>query len=60
MNCGAQLAIARELTGRAAPDLILGYVRNCVPNATVLQNLAAAKLKDTQDIISGAFHIAIA
>ncbi|SEN91027.1 hypothetical protein SAMN04489859_102190 [Paracoccus alcaliphilus] len=65
---GAQLAVSRELTGRAALDLILGYVRSSVPDAigalkpsaAVLQNLAEAKLKDAQDTLPGALHNAIA
>ena len=65
---GAQLAIARELTGRAALELTLGYVRSSVPDAigalkpnpAVLQNLAEAKLKDAQDMLTGALHNAIA
>lgn len=61
---GAQLALTHQLTGKAALDLILGYVRTSVPDAigalkpgpSVLQNLAEAKLKDAQDMLTGALH----
>lgn len=50
---GAQLAMKHELTGRAALDLIIGYVRQSVPDAIgnlkpsaeVLTDLAKAKLE---------------
>ena len=65
---GAQLAVARELSGRAAPELILDYARSSVPDAirvlkpsaAVLQNVAEAKLKDAQAMLTGALHNAIA
>ncbi|WP_449044211.1 hypothetical protein [Paracoccus versutus] len=50
---GAQLALERKLTGKAAIDLILGYARRSVPDAIgnlkpsaeVLTDLAKAKLE---------------
>lgn len=52
---GAQLAAARQLTGKAATGLILEYVRHSVPDALaklspdagVLADLAEAKLMQT-------------
>lgn len=53
LNTGAQLALERKLTGRAALDLILGYARRSVPDAIgslkpsaeTLTDLAKAKLE---------------
>ena len=50
---GAQLALDRKLTGKAAADLAVGYARKSVPDAIgaliaddgILRNLAEAKLR---------------